>query len=71
MTELVAAYIEEVAEGRLPHSDSPEAKAYKEWSKKSGQVTGTWAEFKLIELTSRVRTQELLGAAYAQEMFGA
>jgi hypothetical protein len=55
MTELAAAYIEEVAEGRIPNPDSAERKAYDQWSKESAQVTGTWAEFALLRIQSAVR----------------
>lgn len=33
MNALVKAYIEEIAEGRIPAHDSPERKAYEAWSK--------------------------------------
>jgi hypothetical protein len=32
MSALVAQYIEEVANGRVPSPDSPEARAYRIWS---------------------------------------
>lgn len=33
MTKLAEVYVEELAEGRIPSEDSPEAQAYREWSK--------------------------------------
>lgn len=58
MTREAALYIDSVANGTVPASDSVEAKAYKAWSEESGTVTGTWAEFQLMRILSKVRLEE-------------
>jgi hypothetical protein len=62
MTEQTAAYIEAVANGTLPSPDSEERRAYDQWSKDRGSVTGSWAEWKYLEIQSRANTDPRAGA---------
>jgi hypothetical protein len=52
MTKLAAAYIEELAEGRIPAEDSPEAKEYRAWS-------WAWEQLRKIQLREIGREMEI------------